>query len=532
MIPPPAVYQKFLEFCQAYCLAEPWHGLAVAADCWAGPVQSTAALARLADEFLEAELLAAGLARSLPDGLVMNPAVSGEASAVIALRPAPDQPPFALLTSHGVLREQPLVPLAVLQDSQTLALLAGAGPQLLIGFDMADVMILRSLGLPATTPGEFAHLTAGKFRQIVSACGWLEDNSAGHAIGNAALPPAANGRGARQAVVDNGGDNECASDTRNSAAETPQAASGAATWALPPLDRGQPARPATVAGGESPPVHLPPGNDAHHNAAARTTCGDPVAVPPGQPRDPSGPTGAAALPVSPVSPALSGSPGLSSAAAPPPLTWVLVGWSLASLSHDQAPDLQALAEWLRDAARYLIVHTLRIALWLPTAVERARIEFCLAAESVSDARRAVTDSLAASLFTLDVLDRTPQESAGETYGYLEALRRYEACIRTGTAAIDPGALTDLQDTIYLAIEQELVEPLIEHAQEQADPLRRNLGMVAAGLAREFHRQAIPAAELGSGTGPFGTLSPEDHGRITILQKLASSLVRVSRGMRR
>jgi hypothetical protein len=502
------VFDRYLEHCQPYRPSGPWHGLAADVDCFACPQYGTAVLARLADEFTEPELIASGIALKLPDGLVMQAALVGASYSVIALRSTAEAPPFALLTSSGVLTSSEVLspaselPLAVLEDGHTRTLLRDSAAQLLVAFDLPTVLTLRSLGWPATAADGLAEPTSDNLAHIESRCGWLADAG----LANAALPPWPPETGRPQPEVMAADASSITEEDRNP--PPPLGAPDPSVLDLGPI--------AARTDGEEAPLLERAGEEflaTHRDDATMTKQRPPLDV----------------------------------WAAPLPVTLVVVGWSVATMSLEQPRELRPLVDGLLQAARCLDFDCSRIAVWLPTAEDLERIQFCLDAQSFSAAAKAAEASLATNLFALDALPGAPDDASRSSGGYLTAQRRHAACLAShgadsctagcyssgsGAPGSHATALREAEALLHTAIERELVEPLVLRALGQEDPMDRNMGIVAAHLARHVHHLAIPPAGLALDMMTSGTDVDRWHKQTALFLKTTSALLGVARELRR
>jgi len=101
-----------------------------------------------------------------------TPSWSRPGTPLVALRREPTAAPFDIVGDWGTLRGDTLPVLAALGDGETLHALADLNGSLLVAPDIDDMIILRSLGLPATTASGLTNLNAEQLRRMQTAFGW------------------------------------------------------------------------------------------------------------------------------------------------------------------------------------------------------------------------------------------------------------------------------------------------------------------------------------------------------------------------
>lgn len=171
------------------------------------------------------------------------------------------------------------------------------------------------------------------------------------------------------------------------------------------------------------------------------------------------------------------------------VTVIIVGWSVASLSAGRPPMLDALLKELIDSERFLGWDLSRFGVWMPSPNELEGFRFCLGRGDYQALRRLFDESLLSSLFLPVRALGDPHEPLSEPT-YIQAYADYERHVRSerlgfGSAAIDAAA-----ETLRLAIERELIAPLMEAAADAVDACESNRLMMAADLARRFYHAVI------------------------------------------
>ena len=155
------IYVDLLEHCPGYDLPAPFAAFAADPHVRGGPRDPKALLEQWAGKFTEDELLASGVVVHGDEGsLRLHPALSTPDDPWIALCASADGPPFDLLTRGGCLRGTDPSALVVLKDEYTTSRIIvpeeeekndGNGWHLYACEDVRDAVVLRAIGLPATT---------------------------------------------------------------------------------------------------------------------------------------------------------------------------------------------------------------------------------------------------------------------------------------------------------------------------------------------------------------------------------------------
>ena len=128
-----SIYERVISHCPPYGVRGGWCGLDADPDCRCAPPWGTSLLSLLSEEFLENQLVDAGVAKPLEDGLVLVAALQDQ-QAVIALRESPDAPPYALLTGSGLLMAEGFPAVYTLPDWHTQMLIDHESPCMLVAF--------------------------------------------------------------------------------------------------------------------------------------------------------------------------------------------------------------------------------------------------------------------------------------------------------------------------------------------------------------------------------------------------------------
>lgn len=148
-----AIYQRVIDAgAEApYAFAGPWSRLSSDAAIVRAPVEPVTLLNQLQHEFPPDALQRSGVVSRAQSGAPeLNPALLGSENALLALRDPRRGGVFELLTADGCISGGALPAIAILQDTVTTDLLRNPLRPLCVAFALRDVLLLRSLGLPAT----------------------------------------------------------------------------------------------------------------------------------------------------------------------------------------------------------------------------------------------------------------------------------------------------------------------------------------------------------------------------------------------
>lgn len=145
------IYERWLEHCAPFPPLPEWSTLRIDRNAYIGPADPPAALADLCARFSEEDLIASSIAQRSPEGaLIVSPKLAAPRTPLLAWRRTSKSRPFDLLTDEGLLATSLLPAVMVLNDGWTEA--AAEWPNLVcVAFSLVDAIILRSLGIPATT---------------------------------------------------------------------------------------------------------------------------------------------------------------------------------------------------------------------------------------------------------------------------------------------------------------------------------------------------------------------------------------------
>lgn len=172
-----SIYQQFWTTTAPAGLAAAWPCFGVDGDCRSCPEFGTATLARLAEDHLEQDLISSGLAKALPDGLVLNPVLAGPDNYIIALRHIAEGPPDALLTAAGSIPHGPMAIVASLGDPRTHDCAIQHTGTLFVAFTIDDLVYMRGCGFPATLASGLENVTMAAFVKLYEACHWANELS-------------------------------------------------------------------------------------------------------------------------------------------------------------------------------------------------------------------------------------------------------------------------------------------------------------------------------------------------------------------
>jgi hypothetical protein len=149
-VPISLVYEQLLTGCPVLRFPEPWAFVPPGQDCHATVADPPATLASLRATFDVAALEVAGVLDRSPEGQPrLHPNLCEPGGTIVALRAGPRLPPFELLTAAGCVSGRTVPVLAALADAFTQERRRPLGT-IFAPVRIADVALLRALGLPAT----------------------------------------------------------------------------------------------------------------------------------------------------------------------------------------------------------------------------------------------------------------------------------------------------------------------------------------------------------------------------------------------
>jgi hypothetical protein len=167
------IYRTLLRRCSSYRFAGPWIRFTPEADVCACPTDPMGVLGELSEEFSSSALVRAGVATESSDGTLLPATALAEAGApLVFLCPAPNEAPVEVLTSTGCLSGRHLPLSAAWSDHRFVEALTWRADMVLVAFSLDDVILFRSLGLPAALAAGLQHLTAYQLAQLSSLVGW------------------------------------------------------------------------------------------------------------------------------------------------------------------------------------------------------------------------------------------------------------------------------------------------------------------------------------------------------------------------
>lgn len=404
-----AIYSRLLEHCTPASLPRPWPAQTSSDSVMCAPLFPTATLAQLADEFPEARLLDAGVAKRDHDGTLL-PADGWSRGAEQLLMPlsvSDSAAPYDLLIEGGLISGRGLPLTAVLNDAATKAAIVD-NEYICIAADMPDVLALRTLGLAATLSSGLDQLN---FELVQELCQAFQ-------------------------------------------------------WPMPDLDR----RTLRL----DAPSQLPPPVEETNDDREEEDESEPEPKTDSQSAaSPESPQQAAEQPIE---------------AAPIPIL-VVVDWHPAPLSLERPSVWAGIRESLAIIERHLELG-INIQQWRPTAEQLGQFRF-LAEFGAADVARAAL---------LRHFDRAPacpfieRRALGQrpATDYLSAHDRLQAAVEAPCrSSHEIAELRESLDSLLAAIDQALIRPLITQGLAERDPLRRNLTLAAADIARALrHRDDL------------------------------------------
>jgi len=172
---PRPILAEYLKYCSPVVLEEPWDALSLDPVAYSALASPFFVLAQLQARFDRTTLIESGLAVPCGEELIWPaPFCMPDGSPVVPLRREPSETPFSLICDAGAIRggEGTLPLLDALDDGATSQALADLDGSLLVTPEFEDMIILRSLGFPATTSSGLTTLNAEQLRLLQTAFSW------------------------------------------------------------------------------------------------------------------------------------------------------------------------------------------------------------------------------------------------------------------------------------------------------------------------------------------------------------------------
>lgn len=393
----------------------------------------TTALARLAEQYLEEDLIQAGVAvRDVQEQLTMAPTLAVAGAPIYAVRATADSPPIDLITDRGTILGRP-PGMAMLADYSLRELLEAGEGYLFLVRTLAQAARWNAAGMPALTYPGVEGLTIPWLQTLTNEL--RRPNSAADDLLLAGEDTAENGQ----------------------ALDGTEAIAGAQQVCSPSWDASPSSPPSEAAADLSSCCSDHFGQQPKSQSATLAAC--PSA---GEPR----PADERLL----IEPAL-------------PLL-VITSWPPDREVSEQS--LERLMESIKPLirARYLLGKEFpATCVWLPTAADVE--DLCLIEQhgTTGTLREALLDRLEQSARTFDALGEDQREP-----DYLDARRQYHDALRRAAEGKDVD-LTAARQAYGRAGHRALVEPLLARAIECADPIERMKYSLLAELSAILQEQA-------------------------------------------
>jgi len=165
------IYDWLFANCPAAMLPAPWNNLAT--DARLCPADAAHLLSESGESFSAQDLMSTGVACSGANGQLMPaPALADPQGRLGFLRAEPNGAINNVLTKDGCLAACQLPTLASLQDARTRKAVAKQDNQLVVAFDLGDLLVLRACGMAATLATGLDRITYPDLEKLVKSLRW------------------------------------------------------------------------------------------------------------------------------------------------------------------------------------------------------------------------------------------------------------------------------------------------------------------------------------------------------------------------
>ena len=461
------ILQEWLHRCGPYELPASWRHIPVAPDVHQIASDPQEILRTLEAHFGAQALEACGiLVRDEANNIVLAPQLRTPGTPLVGLRDVERGELFDLLTPQGTLLAAGPSLYTSLQDRDTCLALQKwnpVDPQLLVTWEMGDLIVLRSLGAPAALADGLDRLDERHLQQLIDSFEGFE------------RPPSVRDRqpltfpfAPPPTKPDDDGlaDDELADDELS--------ADDLADDDLADDDE-------SSGHGDAAQVEAP----IHQDGYSGPTPND------GQPDTQRDTTD-------------------KEVASLPGLTFV--GWHPHLLSTQVPDGLRPLAEMLLNFEKYDVVSLGAVAVWRPGEECLAQLQFAADHSQVACTREALLQSSDDETFDLYRLVSNGRPAQTTANSFAEARRRLQAALRSsGNGGADQQARLQACEGYLHQVNAELIQPLWDAAFARTETIERSLhGMLASLAAAYFAKAPLVEAELESSLRLLGPPAGDAH----------------------
>lgn len=165
--------ESVLSLCHEFQPSSRWQHCCTPADlattnAYITPGCTTTLAAKLLESCSHDDMVAANVFVRNENALQLNPKLSAPSTPLIALQDKNSGLVYDVLTANGLLSGNGLPAIAVLNDWITVRSIESTNGPLFLAFDIETVILLRSVGLPATLALGFDDITAENLKQLCS----------------------------------------------------------------------------------------------------------------------------------------------------------------------------------------------------------------------------------------------------------------------------------------------------------------------------------------------------------------------------
>ncbi|MBC8355317.1 MAG: hypothetical protein H8E66_25350 [Planctomycetes bacterium] len=488
------IYAAFLSLCRPAELPPPWDGLTPHSDCFLCPTDPDAAFAELQEQFDRRDLLRSHVAvRTRDNGVRLRRSLRDPAEYVVALRKKEGAAPFDVLTAEGCLSQTRWPAIASLEDLSIRAALADSDNRLLVCFDMLELVVCRSIGLPASLAVGLDDESLDLLDELALLCGWNTRDRDYYL--NRLTDEQLEAEEARyEALEARLADSMAAADAAARALDEPpqddvedqQECSGAQSSEVEGLEVGDSAAAAV--------------QDVSDDSAA-----DKRAAPSSVKKENDSPIH----------------------------ELTILGWRFPAMSTEEPAELMPLIDYLRDVDQYLGID-LEVGIWTPKAASIRLIEKRLEHGVIPGAVDAVRDSYEQEGWSLQRYGHPPRRPPSN---FAEAVARLREVFRGEGSQLAPYEERVKEAMVWFErhLDLDVVVPMLNEAATASDPVRKSNLLVAAELGRMLHREAAAVDQCmqrAVATAVENHTAPAELPNMKCLLALVDRLMGVSRELSR
>ena len=440
------IYAALLAHCLAAELPAPWDGLTTHASCFHCPDDHEAALTELRQQFERRDLFRSKIVvRTKDGGMRLIRPLRQSTNFIVALQKKDGAAPFDLVTEDGCISQAQWPVIACLEDQATGEALLECNQRLLVCFSMLELVVCRSIGLPACLSVGLDDESLDLLDELAPFCDWdtrERDMYLGKITDEQLEAEAAEYQALETRLAESMAMADAAS-LSDSTDENLDEDSRAGSRASVPTEA---ANFEGAAAAEDPAIHLGTQEPEQDTVNALTENNGPF------------------------------------------VELAILGWQVSTMSIEEPVELASLISHLRDAEQYLGIDVGdSVSVWQPKASSMRLIEKRLEYGVTSGAASAVLESYVEEGWDLhrygDVTRRQPTNFA-EAVAHLRKVFRQEA----GGGGPHEERVAKAMAWFEQFLDSDVVTPMLQEAVATNDPIRKSNLLLAAELGRMLHRE--------------------------------------------